>query len=139
MKQMLMTLADRSFTGLSASDFTGGKHPRFFAVKIPRILHSITPRPLEILICHLFSFILVSVYFLPEKYPIDLTAMSKITTSELSQHNSPRDAWILIDETVWDVTDFADKHPGGAEIIYQYIGHGRCERKILMAKLTTTQ
>ena len=51
--------------------------------------------------------------------------MAKITTSELSQHNKPQDAWILIEKTVWDVTEFAEQHPGGAEIIYQYIGHGK--------------
>jgi L-lactate dehydrogenase (cytochrome) len=50
--------------------------------------------------------------------------MSQISTSELSKHNKPQDAWILIEKTVWDVTDFAEQHPGGAEIIYQYIGHG---------------
>lgn len=47
----------------------------------------------------------------------------RISTSELSQHNKPSDAWILIDKTVWDVTSFATQHPGGAEIIHQYIGH----------------
>jgi L-lactate dehydrogenase (cytochrome) len=48
--------------------------------------------------------------------------MTKITTSELSRHNKSDDAWILIDKTVWDVTDFATTHPGGPEIIHQYIG-----------------
>ncbi|KIW04327.1 uncharacterized protein PV09_04618 [Verruconis gallopava] len=49
--------------------------------------------------------------------------MPLISTEQLSRHNKPGDAWILIDTTVWDVTDFAEQHPGGAEIIYQYIGH----------------
>lgn len=57
--------------------------------------------------------------------------MAKKSTLELSKHNQPQDAWILIEKTIWDVTDFADKHPGGAEIIYQYIGHGQYNSAVL--------
>lgn len=48
--------------------------------------------------------------------------MSKISVDELAKHNSVDDAWIVINGTVWDVTDFAPKHPGGAEIINEYLG-----------------
>jgi len=48
--------------------------------------------------------------------------MSKISTQELSKHCTPTDAWISINNTIWDVTEFAPKHPGGSEIINQYLG-----------------
>ncbi len=46
----------------------------------------------------------------------------KVSTTEISKHDKPSDAWILINGTVWDVTEFAPKHPGGAEIVLQYLG-----------------
>lgn len=46
----------------------------------------------------------------------------KVSTTELSQHDSPSDAWLLINGVVWDVTDFAPNHPGGIEIIHEYLG-----------------
>ena len=47
---------------------------------------------------------------------------AKVSVSELSKHNSESDAWIVINGTVWDVTEFAPRHPGGAEIISEYLG-----------------
>jgi L-lactate dehydrogenase (cytochrome) len=53
----------------------------------------------------------------------DAAALSRrISTTELSKHDKPSDAWILINGTVWDVTEFAPRHPGGAEIVIQYLG-----------------
>ena len=37
-----------------------------------------------------------------------------IPTQQVSEHNSPEDCWIVIDDQVWDVTAFAPEHPGGA-------------------------
>ncbi|KAE9983787.1 hypothetical protein BLS_003703 [Venturia inaequalis] len=48
--------------------------------------------------------------------------MPNISTAELSKHASPNDAWIVINKIVWDVTEFSPKHPGGAEIVNQYLG-----------------
>ena len=39
----------------------------------------------------------------------------KVSPSELSRHNIPEDLWIVVDGTVYDMTDFAPRHPGGAE------------------------
>jgi L-lactate dehydrogenase (cytochrome) len=47
---------------------------------------------------------------------------SKISVEELGKHNKPDDAWMVINGTVWEVTEFAPTHPGGAEIIHEYIG-----------------
>jgi L-lactate dehydrogenase (cytochrome) len=46
----------------------------------------------------------------------------KISVEELSKHNSSNDAWIVINGNIWDVTEFAPQHPGGAEIINEYLG-----------------
>lgn len=48
--------------------------------------------------------------------------MIKVSVEEVSKHNSADDAWIVINGTVWDVTEFAPKHPGGREIIDEYLG-----------------
>ncbi|KXS12594.1 putative acyl-CoA dehydrogenase [Gonapodya prolifera JEL478] len=44
------------------------------------------------------------------------------TASEVSQHSSPSDAWIIIDSEVFDVTKFADEHPGGKKILLKVAG-----------------
>jgi len=46
----------------------------------------------------------------------------RVSVDELSKHNTLTDAWILINGTVWDVTDFAPKHPGGVEVIGEFWG-----------------
>lgn len=48
--------------------------------------------------------------------------MSKVSVEEIAKHNTVDDAWIVINGTVWDVTEFAPTHPGGAEIINEYLG-----------------
>ncbi|KAL6240467.1 hypothetical protein RBB50_012579 [Rhinocladiella similis] len=49
-------------------------------------------------------------------------AERKISVDEIIKHNSPSDAWVVINGTVWDVTDFAPTHPGGVDIILEYLG-----------------
>lgn len=53
--------------------------------------------------------------------------MPKISTTELAKHASPTDAWISINGTCWDVTEFAPEHPGGSEIVNQYLGQDATE------------
>lgn len=49
--------------------------------------------------------------------------MSKvINRKEVSQHNSSSDAWIIIDEKVYDITKFARLHPGGEKLLLDYAG-----------------
>lgn len=36
------------------------------------------------------------------------------STQQVAEHKTPEDCWIVVDNQVWDVTDFLDKHPGGA-------------------------
>ncbi|KAM5353511.1 hypothetical protein ACJ41O_000161 [Fusarium nematophilum] len=38
------------------------------------------------------------------------------------EHATENDAWLIIDGVVWDVTGFAEEHPGGADIIITSFG-----------------
>ncbi|TVY27223.1 Cytochrome b2, mitochondrial [Lachnellula hyalina] len=45
-----------------------------------------------------------------------------ISVQEVTQHNIPEDLWIVVDNTVYDLTEFAPEHPGGASIIQRHAG-----------------
>lgn len=45
-----------------------------------------------------------------------------ISVEEISKHNSSDDCWLAIDNEIWDLTEFAPQHPGGAQIILKYAG-----------------
>ncbi|KAH8801425.1 FMN-dependent dehydrogenase-domain-containing protein [Xylogone sp. PMI_703] len=45
-----------------------------------------------------------------------------VSINEVLSHATPDDCWIVIDYQVWDVTEFANEHPGGASIIHKYAG-----------------
>jgi len=49
-------------------------------------------------------------------------SMSEYTIDEVSQHNTELDAWIIINDNVYDITDFIDEHPGGKQILMTVIG-----------------
>uniref|UniRef100_A0A0W0FBI3 Cytochrome b2 n=1 Tax=Moniliophthora roreri TaxID=221103 RepID=A0A0W0FBI3_MONRR len=44
------------------------------------------------------------------------------TLEEVAEHNKPHSCWVIINEQVYDVTDFLLEHPGGASIILKYAG-----------------
>jgi len=62
---------------------------------------------------------------IPEVIPI-LIPNSALTTiftmDEVRKHCSKNDAWLVIDDCVYDVTQFVEKHPGGDSI---FIGLGK--------------
>jgi L-lactate dehydrogenase (cytochrome) len=37
-----------------------------------------------------------------------------VSVQEISKHNIPEDLWVVVDGTVYDLTEFAPDHPGGA-------------------------
>jgi cytochrome b involved in lipid metabolism len=49
--------------------------------------------------------------------------MSKIfSQSDVASHNKPTDLYIIVDEDVYDLTTFADEHPGGKKILTRVAG-----------------
>ena len=44
------------------------------------------------------------------------------TWDDVRQHNVASDKWIVIGEDVYDVTEWAKRHPGGYRIISHYAG-----------------
>ncbi|KAJ5123774.1 hypothetical protein N7448_009871 [Penicillium atrosanguineum] len=50
-----------------------------------------------------------------------LTTMT-ITKTDLGQHNSRKSCWVAIYGSVYDVTEFLNNHPGGANVILRYAG-----------------
>ncbi len=50
------------------------------------------------------------------------TPQRTYTAAEVSQHNSLQDCWMIIDTSVYDVTEFLGQHPGGAQAMLKYCG-----------------
>jgi cytochrome b involved in lipid metabolism len=78
----------------------------------------------------LLSFILGIIFFLQSKKKSTSSLSNKsvenptpITQQELALHSdATNDCWILIDDTVYDVTQYAPKHPGGPQYITDFCG-----------------
>ncbi|HVT01734.1 MAG TPA: cytochrome b5-like heme/steroid binding domain-containing protein [Patescibacteria group bacterium] len=47
--------------------------------------------------------------------PVDTN--TTYTMNDVAQHNSQSDCWTVIDNNVYNITNFIDIHPGGREII----------------------
>ncbi|KAE8353922.1 FMN-dependent dehydrogenase-domain-containing protein [Aspergillus coremiiformis] len=45
-----------------------------------------------------------------------------LAARKISEHNTPQDCWIVVDNQVWDITDFLEEHPGGPSILLKYAG-----------------
>jgi predicted heme/steroid binding protein len=48
--------------------------------------------------------------------------MKEFTKEEVAKHSQQGDAWIIIDGVIYDVSKFADMHPGGELLLLQYAG-----------------
>eukprot|EP00126_Sphaerothecum_destruens_P015265 Sdes_comp9203_c0_seq1m682 len=46
----------------------------------------------------------------------------EIPLAEVKKHNSLNDAWVIVDGYVYNVTKFLPLHPGGADIMSEYLG-----------------
>ncbi|CAO2839899.1 unnamed protein product [Amaranthus hypochondriacus] len=44
------------------------------------------------------------------------------TLSQVSEHNSSKDCWLVISGKVYDVTKFLEDHPGGDEVLLSATG-----------------
>lgn len=55
--------------------------------------------------------------------PVTPTGTNKTySASEIAKHNSDGDCWLIINNNVYSVGSFMDRHPGGAELILPYCG-----------------
>jgi L-lactate dehydrogenase (cytochrome) len=45
-----------------------------------------------------------------------------VTAEEVSKHDSRKSCWVIIHDHAYDVTNFLDEHPGGANSILRYAG-----------------
>lgn len=50
------------------------------------------------------------------------TVKSKLTVAEVAKHNTSDDCYIIVSGSVYDVTKFTFKHPGGSEAIIPLCG-----------------
>jgi len=48
--------------------------------------------------------------------------IKKFTIEEVKKHHTFKDCWIIIDNKVYNVTDFVPTHPGGDDIILENAG-----------------
>lgn len=64
------------------------------------------------------------------------------TLSQVAEHNSNEDCWVLVDGKVYDVTEFLSQHPGGDDVIlactgkdatddFEDIGHSQSARQTM--------
>ncbi|GET85438.1 cytochrome b5-like protein [Leishmania tarentolae] len=44
------------------------------------------------------------------------------TKAQVAEHNSKESGWLIINNSVYDVSDFYDDHPGGRDILLAHIG-----------------
>ena len=51
----------------------------------------------------------------------------EVSMSELAKHNTPDDCWVAIHGYVYDLTEFAEEHPAGADSIYKLGGQDGTE------------
>lgn len=48
--------------------------------------------------------------------------LPEISSTELGKHNTEDDCWVAIHGNVYDLSDFAESHPPGAESIFKLGG-----------------
>ncbi|KAI5288098.1 hypothetical protein KEM54_005470 [Ascosphaera aggregata] len=49
--------------------------------------------------------------------------MSKFTKADVANHNKAENGlYIIVDQNVYDITNFIDEHPGGAKILKRMAG-----------------
>ena len=53
----------------------------------------------------------------------EATGLTIISLAEVADHSSFDDAWTVIYDKVYDVTDYLDLHPGGQEVLLEYVGY----------------
>jgi cytochrome b involved in lipid metabolism len=58
----------------------------------------------------------------PQRLLQDDKGLPQFTMAEVAKHNTKDDCWIILDERVYDITRFIDKHPGGVGPVVNMAG-----------------
>ena len=48
--------------------------------------------------------------------------MEEFTSEQVSLHESPKDGWMTINGSVYDISKFYDSHPGSSSVLSPYLG-----------------
>ena len=48
--------------------------------------------------------------------------MRSVSFAEVALHRSERDLWVVLGDVVWDLSAFAQSHPGGAAVLLAVAG-----------------
>jgi len=54
--------------------------------------------------------------------PVAPAQPAGISAAEVAKHNKPSDCWVIISGNVYDVGNYLELHPGGADVIIPYCG-----------------
>lgn len=52
----------------------------------------------------------------------------EFTFEEIAQHNTEASLWVIIDDSVYDITKFVEEHPGGVKPLLEGAGTDVTER-----------
>ena len=52
------------------------------------------------------------------------------TMDEVRKHTSEDDAWLVVDDVIYDISNFWKKHPGGQNVIMAFAGMDATVREI---------
>ncbi len=63
----------------------------------------------------------VSSWAMADNFSAEEAALSAFSASDVAVHNQKSDCWFIIDNNVYNVTDFISQHPGG-EFIAKFCG-----------------
>jgi cytochrome b involved in lipid metabolism len=51
------------------------------------------------------------------------TGLRILSLEAVSYHCLPEDAWMVVYDKVYDVTEYLRRHPGGEEVMQEYVGY----------------
>nr|CAG4716354.1 unnamed protein product [Naegleria fowleri] len=49
-------------------------------------------------------------------------SLQYFTKEQVAKHNTEHDAWVIVHQHVYEITEFCETHPGGTDILLDYLG-----------------